>query len=152
MQDPKLTLKLLLADKWVAANTSDVTPTIHTGWYDQKASHPQVTVTNADEGVLAGGDTGYSGIKADGSGPTKLMRGTVDVNCWSTRDAASINPKQLVFEFSEEVKRIVLANVTGATDLIWISWLGRLDQPDPDVTPTVFRYLCQVAYGYYAAP
>lgn len=150
--DPKIVVKDLLTTHWAASSTSSVTPTFGTGWFNEESKYPQVTITDPRENPSAGGETGYRGIKADGSGPTQTMLGTLDVNVWSTRDASAVNPKQLVFEFSEEVKRIVRKFYTATTvsdaGLQWLAWGGRLERVDSDVRPAVFRYLCEVRYSY----
>ena len=147
--DPKVTITSLLKTNWSGSNTSGVTPTFSTGWFDEKAQHPMVTITNESEATTGGGNTGYFGIDGAGGTAHQQIVGSVDVNVWSTRDdSSSVNPKQLTFEMSEEVKRIVRANYLSATDLDFISWGGRLERVDTNQSPTSYRYLCQVTYGY----
>lgn len=150
--DPKLTIKNLLATNWTASNTSNVTPTFGTGWFNEESKHPQVTVTDRNDTPIRGGETGYQAIKSDGSGPTQTIIGTANVNVWSTRDANSVNPKQLTHEMAEEVQRIVLANYNGSGDLRWLAWGGALERVDTQVRPAVFRYLCEVRYSYQRSP
>lgn len=153
MEDPKLTIKDLIKDGWNAANVSSVTPSFSTGWFDRKATHPQITVTNPDEMPVRGGETGYSGIKADGSGPTQTRVGGLLVNCWAHRDDGSgVNPKQLTWEMSEEVERIILANFNQATDLDGISFGDRIERIDDSVSPAVYRYECTIIFWYQKTP
>lgn len=150
IQDPVVTVYDLLRTNWTAANTSSITPQFSTGWFDRKNDTTQVTVTNPDEGELAGAD-GYTAIGADGSGPVSRMNGAMDVNAWAHRgmsDIGSVNPKQLVYEFSEEIKRIIRTNTLTATDLDFVKWDGRSALVETEESPAVFRQLCRVTYRY----
>lgn len=147
MNDPKMSIKDLLKDNWEATNTSGVTPNIHTGWYDLKSNTPQVTVTNSSEVAVSGGVTGYFGIATNGA-PAQYWEGSMMVDCWTTREASSVNPKQLTFEFKEEIKRIIQANYGVVTDLDWIAWLGGPELVDDKQSPVVYRLAGTVRYGF----
>lgn len=146
LADPKLTIRDLLKDNWNAANTSGVTPDVHTGHWNQEANNPQVTVTDPTE------DIDLRGTDPSGAGLVRWMLGGVLVGCWSTRDASSVNPKQLTVEMSEEVDRIVTANRFGNTDLAWLEWRGREEFVDSRAEPTLYRYDCEVAYQLERRP
>jgi len=154
MADPTLTIRNLLKNNWDNTNTSlSSDPAIHTGWIDREASSPQVTVTSAEESPISIGQSPFSGIVPDGSGPTQEIGGTVMIDCWSSREMeSSVNPKQLTFEFSEEVKRILKGNLTSATDLRYIGYQGRRFMTDPDAEPVVFRYSVTAWYVYQERP
>lgn len=154
MKDPVLAVKDLIKTNWSKANTSiSYDPSIHTGWHDKEANTPQVTVSHPDEGVIHGGDTGFTGFDPDGSGPTQDINGMMQVNCWSSREVeVDVNPKKLTFEFSEEVKRIIKANTLTVTDLRFVSYDGRRSMVEPRAEPAVFRYRVRVRYGYEERP
>lgn len=150
--DPILTIKDLLKDNWNPANTSSVTPTFSTGWWDESNTSPQVTITNPDD--IARGTTGYTGIKSDGSGPTQEYDGEVDVGCWAVRDedGHNVNPKKLTYEFKEEIRRILMANAQGAGSLNRIALMRDTLVVDQEATPTLYHRVCEVGYGYIVEP
>ena len=108
---------------------------------------PQVTVTGLSEVVEGGGGSGYTGIGSDGT-PSQLWRGTVQLDLWTTREATAINPKQLIFEFKEEVKRIVKANYEAITDLNFIVLRGGGEIVETGSSPVVYRLSGEVGYSY----
>lgn len=162
MKDPKLVIRDLLDNNWDTTNTSIDSlspnkPRIHTGWFNGAEGWydiPQISVTNADENPLGGGETGFSFIVPDGSGPGKSMLGNVDVVCWAHQDMYDgVNAKTLTYEFSEEVKRIIKANLFPSDpDIEWLSWAGRVERVDVDAEPPLFRYDCEVRYFYFDRP
>lgn len=155
MQDPVITIQDLLSNNWKNANTSiSYDPDIHTGWHQEEADTPQVTVTNPEESPIDGGRTGYSAIDGSGAGPVQELGGSVNVDCWSDRESESgVNPKKLTFEFTEEIKRIVKGDITTATDLRVINYGGRrFVPPDPSENPPVFHYNVPVGYIYEERP
>jgi len=147
MNDPKLAIKNLIRDSWEPANTSNVTPNIHTGWVDAKSTLIQVTVTESSEVSQSGGITGYIGIAVNGA-PAQLWVGSVNVNCWLTRDKTSVNPKQLLFQMKEELRRIVKENYESISDLQWISWRGGMEMVDDTQSPVVYRWAGEIGYAY----
>jgi len=147
MDDPKLSIKNLIKDNWDAGNVSDVTPVIHCGWFDTKASTPQITITDTSEVVEAGGVSGYTGMTSSGT-PAQLWVGSASVNCWVTREAVSVNPKQLLFEMREELKRIIQANYDEISDLHFIAWKGGMELVDTAQSPVVYRWVGEVGYAY----
>ncbi len=151
--DPKEDIKDLLKNNWDNTNTSiSEDPRFHTGWWNGSYSgQAQVTVSDPDENVLAGGQTGFTGMSNDGAG-TKIMTGNVDVNTWAHHDMYSVNAKQLSFEMSEEVKRIIGDNTFGISYLDYISWAGRVEIVDTDAPNTLFRYENEIRYGYTVLP
>lgn len=147
MIDPKISIRDVIKDNWVAANVSDITPSISTGWYDQKSSLPQVTVTNPSEVVEGGGASGYSGMGSDGT-PSQLWNGFVMLDIWATRESTEINPKQLVFEMRKEVARIVKLKYEDVTDLGHIVWRGGGEIVGTGSKPVVFRWSGEIGYSY----
>ena len=147
MDSPKLGLKNLLKSKWTAANTAGVTPSIGTGWYDYKSTTPVVTITGDDEVAQSTGATGYFGL-ATGGVPAQYWVGSIEVNCWATREDGATNPKQLCHLMKEEIKRIIRANYDQISDIDWIVWRGGFERVEADKTPAVFRYAGETGYGY----
>lgn len=146
IQDPKISIKDLIDNNWDTSNTSiSSKPTITTGWWDNSNENPMVTISGAEESPIGGGTTGFSGIE-----PTKELEGSLQVDCWSDRNATTVNPKKLTFEFSDEVKRIIDENHDQATDLRYVTFLGRQERPDASETPTLYRYICTVGYDYFS--
>ncbi len=150
MNDHKISIKNIIKANWLPANTSGVTPSISTGWYDRKSASPQVTVTDPVMTPESGGNTGYFGITTNGA-PKQYWNCTVNVNFWVTREALaaiSLNPKQCIFEMRSEVERIIKANYNSISDLDFISWLGGFEEVDAKNPPTVYRFVGEVGYGY----
>lgn len=155
--DPKVVVRSLLLDEWDDSNTHGLTPDIRTGWRDADLDAPQVTVGPDDENAL--GDTGFSGMNPDGSGPTATVRGIVQVNAWATRSATpDVNPKSAVDAFTDEVRRIVRDHyliadhpTVDASNYRYISYLGREFMPETPQDPeaeTMYRYLVEVRFEY----
>lgn len=149
VSDPKISVRDLLDNNWDHSNTViSEDPLIHTGWFNHDWSgRAQVTVTDADEDAI-GGATGFSGISASGEG-LQIELGQMFVGCWATDpmyDGAHF--KQVAYDLSEEVKRIVLDNTFGISDMQWVAWKGRRDVIDRDADPILYRYECTVVYQY----
>ena len=147
MADPKIGIADLLIANWVPANTSGVTPSIGTGWYDYKNTTPQVTVTDPEEESISTGPTGYFGLAASGA-PAQYWLGSVAVNCWATREDSDVNPKQIVNQFKEECKRIIRANYDDVTGFDFIVWRGGFERVETDKKPVVYRYVGETGFGY----
>ena len=147
MADPIVSIKNVIKNNWVAANTSDVTPAWSTGWYDTTKQSPQISFSDEEEATLSDGPTGVIGISSGGS-PSQYWLGSVAVNCWATRDDSAINPKLLISQFRKEIKRIVRANFEAITDLDFITWMGGHEDTETDKKPVVYRYAGVVGYGY----
>lgn len=152
--EPVVTIKNLLEDNWNSSNTSNITPKFKDGFIEKRIERPLITVSGAEESPIDGGQTGFVGIQS-GKGPAKLMDGTLQVDCWDDQDnrrTDSVNAKIVVYEFSEEIKRITTEEVFNAQDLRYISWIGRTQQPDATESPTVFRQQCLIRFGYFILP
>jgi len=147
MTDPKIALMGLLSDNWDDDNTSSITPTFSTGWYDSKSKKPQVTITDPSETPLSRGEAPFFGLVTSG-GPVQYMMNTLAANVWVERKSVAINPKQAVYEMKEEIARILLANYTELSDLDYIAWLGGNEIVETDPPPPVYRYAGAVGYGY----
>lgn len=170
---PEVIVYTLLRDGWTPANTSyPGVPRIHSGWWDYATAAaggtvpPTVTVTNPDEGTVAGGLTGQTAGTGSG-GVSQVRAGTLDVNAWAGRredctgigvGGADVNPKQLAWEMGVEVHRIIqehaggtLAPTTGAQELTALGADGmRMPPPSADdsLNQAVFRRHVTVRYGY----
>jgi len=147
MTDPKIALMGLLDDNWDDDNTSSITPTFSTGWYDSKSKKPQVTITDPTEDPLSSGPAPFFGLVASG-GPVQYMLNTLAVNVWVERNVVAINPKKAVYEIKEEIARILLANYAELSDLDYVAWLGGEELVDEDPPPPVFRFAGAAGYGY----
>jgi len=148
-EDIRILVRNLIRDNWTPGNTFGVTPYFTTGWYDEAYETPQISFTNPSDGPINGGMTGFSGITTQGIVQTIL--GTLQLNCWVTRAAAEAvgaNPKQLTYEMACEVERIIDANPGVLADYFFLSFGGKTDAPDTEASPTVFRQMCEIGYGY----
>lgn len=147
---PKISIKNLIKAGWDKSNTSGLTPSFSTGWYDMKAATPQITFTDPVEVAASTGKTGFLGIVTGGK-PSQYWDGTVAVNLWVTREAlatAGVNPKAFIFAMRAEVKRILQAGYNSISDLDFVSWLGGFEQVDATEKPVVYRFVGEVAYAY----
>lgn len=152
MKDPKLSVLDLLTDNWDNTNTSlSYDPDIHTGWHNPESSNPEVTVSSARESPTAGG-TGFSAIDPSGAGGVQEMDGIIAADCWSDREVSSVNPKTVIFELTEEVKRIIKANTFNATDLRYVVWRGRREIPPANEPDPTFHYATRIWYQYEERP
>lgn len=152
-EEPAVRIRDLLEDNWDASNTSSITPKIHTGWFNNGwGDTPQVTITNPDENTFGGGDTGFIATEASGAGPVQAYVGTLMVVGWAHHEMNDQNPKSLVFEFSEEIKRIISNNLFDVQELEWVSFVGKERRVDVNADPTLFRQDCEVRYFYYRRP
>ena len=150
MNAPKISIKNLVKNGWVPANTSSVTPSFSTGWYDRKSVSPQVTFTDPILTPVSGGQTGFFGMKSNGT-PSKYWDGTIAVNLWVTREALeteAVNPKQYIYEMREEIDRILQAGYGSVSGLDYVSWLGGFEKVDAEEKPVVYRFVGTVGFGY----
>ncbi len=138
----------LLTSNWNASNTSDVTPEITTGWYDEERELPQVSVTTPNEAPET--ETGFTSIAADSGTPVQQQNGIVDCHIWATEPSSpdGTNVKQLLFEMQQEAKRIVNANWNNATDYEFISWFGGRQLVESERQPSMYHYAGEVGYAY----
>lgn len=155
-----LVIELLKAN-WTPANTFDVTPKLSYGSYDGSLDTPQLTVGQPEESPVDGGQTGYSGMTADGN-PSKTMGGSLLVHAWATaqqldaQSANTDNPRQYNERVLEEAERIIDNNAvdptnpdTNAQPVNYLTFEGR-NPPgvDDDRNPPVYHYPATIAYGY----
>lgn len=148
--DPLVSVKNLLKSNWTPANVvGNTTPDIHTGWYNPKSIAAQLTVGSKSESF--DGASGYNAIEGGGGGPVQIVSGVMFANCWAYRDegAAGPNPKQLVYDIAEEMRRIVLANYNGIAGLDYISILATDDvPPEEGRRPMLFRKAVTVGFKW----
>lgn len=152
--DPVLTVKDLLKNNWVIGNTNlTEIPQIHTGWYSEDQNHVQVSVTGGDERPVRGGETGFAGI-AQGGAPAQIRGGEIYVDIWCHRDMIMgtstpiPNPKDVRWNLSNEVMRIITANYQPA-DYLWLSFWDRLKITDIEKSPIIFRMRCIIRFGWH---
>jgi hypothetical protein len=148
--DPKVAIKNLVVANWNAANiVNSITPDFHTGWWNPKSLSTQVTFTGRSESFS--GSSGYNAIEGGGGGPVQTANGVLFVNAWAYRDegAGGPNPKQVVYDMAEEVRRIVLANYNQVADISYVSVLSTDEvEPNPTDNPMVFRIATTVGYQW----
>jgi hypothetical protein len=163
MPEPKEAAEIILRDEWDASNTSiSSAPAIHTGNYDQGSEDPQVTITTVSETAPGAGTTGIS-AQTGGGALVQDSVGRLQIDCWSDRQEALPNPKQLTREMAEEVRRILLGVGTDVrtklsgtkldgTDLIQMTPRTPPAErsPETDRTPVVYGYLIEAGYYYKA--
>ena len=150
MNAPKISIKNLVKNGWVPANTSTITPSFSTGWYDRKNVSPQITFTDPVEVPISSGTTGFFGIVTGGV-PNQYWSGSIAVNIWVTREGLSVsgvNPKKCVFEVREEIKRIVQAGYESISDLDYVSWGGGFEEVNDKNIPVVYKFVGEINYGY----
>jgi len=145
--DPKLKVYNLLTVNWAKANTSGVQPKIHMGWYNSawKAT-PQVTIVSPSYNVSSGGQTGISAF-GPGGAHVRVMQVQMMVSGWAHHEmqdqngaGITVNPRQLSYQFANEIRRIVEVNLDTDSDLDWISWIGMSENVELRVKPVLFRY------------
>jgi hypothetical protein len=148
--DPKVSIKNLVKNNWVAANiVGTTTPDFHTGWWNPKSLAAQLTFGSRSESFQ--GVSGYDAIEGGGGGPVQIANGVLFANCWAFRDegASGPNPKQLVYDMAEETRRIVLANYDQISNLDFVSILSVDEvEPNPNEQPMVFRMAVTVGYKW----
>ena len=151
--DPTITIKNLIKNNWTVGNTVlDQAPQIHTGWYEENQNEVQVTITSPDESTRGGGQTGFIGIAQAGA-PAQIRGGIVSVDIWAHRNmvmdaGADIpNPKNVVWDLSNEVMRIITANYEVA-DHLWVSFGFRRKLTDSTMKPVLHRIAIAVSYGW----
>lgn len=153
-EEASVIIRDILDNNWDKANTSSIKPKIKTGWWNESRFDNMVTISGQTETQSDGGRTGYFGFQS-GNGPVKDMDGSVQVDCWSESEQFQTNnknAKDVVYEFSEEVKRIVTDNTITINNLRFISWNGRSELPSLDESPTLERQSCTIDYSYYIFP
>ena len=147
--EPKVLILSLIKTNWIAANIAGtVTPDFHTGWWNPHSLSVQVTFTGDTESFL--GETGYGAIEGGGGGPVQIVTGNVFANCWAFRDegvSGSKNPKEIVYDMANEIRRIVLAKFDSVTNLTYVSVVGVADVP-PEGEPLKFRKSVTIGFNW----
>lgn len=151
--DIRLLVRDVLREQW--DNSELVTPLtdddIHTGWYDDGKGYPQVTVTNPEEGVLDGGDTGVTGINGSGDGYVQHRNGTVLVNCWagSRADYDAEGEAQLQSEeMANVVDGIIFDNIHALSGVDSITVTNRTRLVDTDENPSEYRVQLELTFNW----
>lgn len=146
--EPKVLILSLIKTNWTAGNlTPSLTPDFHTGWWNPASNSPQITFTSDSESFQ--GQSGYGAIEGGGGGPVQVVNGTLIADCWASRDqgASGANPKLIVYEMAKEIRRIILANFSGATNLNYVS-VVRVDDVPPDGDPLKFRKSVTIGFNW----
>jgi len=175
---PEVVVKEALRLGWTPPNVpgdgGGITPYVVHGWLgdgaDGHESNYTVTVSNPQENPVGGGQTGYSGMAGDGSGPVQRFSGTVTVNTWAKAgwtglNGNSANPRKTAHYLKREVERILFENNDGQipdgqggeqdTSLDYLGSQGSTrfveDAEDPEAAP-MYRYQVTAGYGYHVDP
>lgn len=149
-EEPTVKIMTLLSTNWNPANTQTITPKFHTGWYNTAWNTiPQLTVTEPDYTVMRGGETGITAFSGGGDLKRWVFADMI-VAPWAHADmvdgsgasfkSLNINPKTLVWDMSNEVKRIIDANRFSDPELEWWGWLSKARVVETRIKPVVFRF------------
>lgn len=130
------------------------TDDIHTGWYDNGKSAPQISVTNDEQSPFGGGETGFSAIDGGGAGGIQTRSGTVLVTTWAgSRDDYDANGlEQLQAEsMASEIERIVGANQSPGS-LRSLSIDSRTRIVDDDASPSEHSVQFELRFTWIKTP
>lgn len=121
--DPTVTIYNILTANWDATQTSLAeAPEIHTGFYSRDQSLPAVTLTGGNEGVINGGDTGFTGWNPSTGAGVQRLSGAVTIDCVAgTREdceglgtnGKDLNPKLVRWELYDHATTILMNNQSG---------------------------------------
>lgn len=161
--DPNVTVKNLIRDNWDASNIlGTITPDFHTGWYNHGSNVTQLTFPfgSPDDSPIGGGDAGYTGIEGGGSGPVQDRAGTLFPVAWAHREMDDVQSaglgagqvKDLVYQFYQEVDRIITNNATGLGDLESLAVLGVSRGADNEFSPVAYRVDMVIGYTWRKFP
>jgi len=156
--DPKVKIYNVLVANWAPANTSNVTPKIHMGHYNTAwEARPQITIVGPRYDVLRGGSTGITAFNGAGAS-VRVTEVEMFVSCWAHHEmkdnngaAIGVNPRQLTYEMSHEVKRILESNMFTDSELDWMNWTGMVEGVEMKIKPVLFRYTNTVRLMYREA-
>jgi len=146
--DPVITVRALIEDNWVAGNlTANLTPTVTAGWYNRDRDIAQFLVTVTPNPELEA--SAYLGS----AGPGARWEGTLDLNIWASPKVFTTGNQQalarkLVYEARQEVDRIIRVKQTSVSGYTTLRIVSRRPLPEVGENPTVFRWLCEVEYGW----
>lgn len=145
MQDPLITLLAALSgNNWTLTGDLAVANiNFRTGWYDKAFDNLQVGIT-----AEQGGDNEPVQL---GMRELRVWR-RISINAWVKASNASNKgvgkAKQYLWSMQEEIKRLVLANKTGLTDLDWLLPDDEVQVDEPDQVPPLLRWQYTVIIGY----
>lgn len=156
IDDIKLTVRNLLRAHWDNGSLPESLAEydIHTGWFDDGKSFPQVSVTNNDDSPYGGGETGYSGIAGDGSGGVQTRSGVVLVTAWAgSRDDYDARGEEELqaSEMASNVEEIVGGNQSPGS-LRTLSVGRRRKLTDTDETPVEHYVQFEIRYTWMKTP
>ncbi|NGM69194.1 hypothetical protein G6M89_09270 [Natronolimnobius sp. AArcel1] len=156
IQDPKLVVRDILRDEW----DNDAVPTgldeedIHTGWFEDARGFPQVAVSNRNEDVATGTDTGFTAIAGDGSGGIQDRNGTVLVTAFAGSrddyDQRALERLQAE-DMGDEISRIIGRNQSPG-EYLALAVGPREDLVDEEANPTEYAVQFQVRYLWKKEP
>lgn len=147
--DPIVTFKDLLKAQWDDSNIVGTrTPKFSTGWYDETASYDQITFSDAPDIVTP------HGVRGDGTGLIEEIQGTIMARAWAIRRTGQPNPKQIVWDYIEEVIRIIKAFEQASPDPgIDVMRPGAtFRNTDVERSPTVYWRELEIEYSWLREP
>lgn len=130
---------------------------VHHGWVktdangDPIGAAPEITLTGENEDPINTVDTGYAGMDPANGRPTQDIAGTINVDCWTSRQRSDVNPRKLGYYMKEEVIDTVHDNylVPTSDDYRWLSYMGGGTSVETDWDEIEFRHRVIVGYGYH---
>lgn len=154
--DPKLAIRDVLRELWDngTVHTELGNRDIHTGWFDDGKGFPQVSVSNRDENVAGGGQTGFTGIAGDGAGGVQNRTGTVLVTAFAgSREDYDTNQGQRLQaeQMGDEISRVIGHNQSPG-DYLSLAVGSRTDLIDDDASPTEYAVQFQIRYTWTKEP
>lgn len=152
MQNPSVIIRNLIADNWEPSNTDyPNVPAIVTGWYENDDFNvPHVCILNFSNPSQDGGDTGFRGQSSAGNPMRRILGEGFLLSMDHTGTDSTVNPKDLVWQMTMEIKRIVQNNIHDPPEPFnWMNYISEND-PGPDSTrrPIIHRQECVIRYSY----
>lgn len=136
MKDPLVTIMAKLKEEWALTGALAVDNIkFSTGWYESEIETPQVTITEVSSTDELW-EIGYGTIRVRG-----IYQADIWVTIVKTTGKGRGIAKSYKWAMTQEVKRILKANLTGLTDL----WYVKLDETGRSLdqiykSPPVLRY------------
>lgn len=154
--DPKLVVRGILRDNWdnSAVPTDLSEHDIHTGWFEDGKGFPQIAVSNRDENVSGGGETGFRAIASDGSGGVQSRTGTVLVTCFagSREDYDQSGIERYQAEQMADTVSTIIGRNQSPDEYLTLSVGPRQDLIDTESSPTEYAVQFQMRYNWTKEP
>ena len=144
MQDPLITIRAALSGGWnLTGDLAVANLNFRTGWYDKNFDNLQVCITPEP-----GGDNSPAQL---GMRELRVWK-RYHINAWvkaaNTTNKGVGKAKQYIWSMQEEIKRLVLANKVGLTNLDWLLPDAEIQLDESDEVPPLLRWQYTVIVGY----